>query len=179
MRMMRFPLLVWPVISVNCHQLFADRLLSLSDQTMTLEKTLITYPNSPLCKLSLLNSHQLIFVWPEHETWENSRANSLFSILINSHLCWTRAWQLRKLSCKLLLISSHQSTSLLDQNMTVEKINSYANSLFLTHHLSPPFDQRVWQLKNNYCLVSLSCDWETSKEERIWKTPFWHSISTF
>ena len=36
------------------------------------------------CKFSLLNSHAtLVLVWPAHESWENSHANSRFSILIN------------------------------------------------------------------------------------------------
>jgi hypothetical protein len=39
-----------------------------------------------LRKLSLLNSHAtLVLVWPGHESWENSHANSRFSTLINSH----------------------------------------------------------------------------------------------
>ena len=35
------------------------------------------------CKLSLLNSHAtLVLVWPGHESWENSHANSCFSTLM-------------------------------------------------------------------------------------------------
>jgi hypothetical protein len=40
------------------------------------------------CKLSLLNSHAtLVLVWPGHESWENSDANSRLPILI---LAWPR-----------------------------------------------------------------------------------------
>jgi hypothetical protein len=64
---------------------------------------------------TLINSHAtLVLVLPGHESWENSHANSRFSTLINSHQLscnscsrLTGAWELRKLSCKLLLINSH------------------------------------------------------------------------
>ena len=92
--------------------------------------------------VSLINSHAtLVLVWPGHESWENSHANSRFSTLINSHAnsrfstlinshansCshLTGAWELRKLSCKLSLLNSHQlSCKLLfsfDRAMRVEK----------------------------------------------------------
>jgi hypothetical protein len=59
------------------------------------------------------NSHAtLVLVWLGHESWENSHANSRFSTLINfsCNSCsrLTGAWELRKLSCKLSLLNSHQ-----------------------------------------------------------------------
>ena len=61
------------------------------------------------CKLSLVNSHAtLVLVWPGHESWWNSHANSRLSTLMQllfSHL--TRTRELMKLSCKLSLVNSH------------------------------------------------------------------------
>ena len=86
------------------------------------------------CKLSLLNSHAtLVLVWPGHASWENSHTNSCLSTLMqllfsfdrdmrvektliqslasqlscNSCSRLTGTCELRKLSCKLLLINSH------------------------------------------------------------------------
>jgi hypothetical protein len=40
-----------------------------------------------------VNSHAtLVFVWLEHESWENSHANSRFSTLINSHATLVLVW---------------------------------------------------------------------------------------
>jgi hypothetical protein len=110
------------------------------------------------CKLSLLNSHAtLVLIWPGHESWENSHANSRFSTLMQllvafdwgmrvektlmqtlasqlscnscSHL--TRTWELRKLSCKLSLLNSH-ATLVLNWPRYESWENSHANSRFST-----------------------------------------------
>jgi hypothetical protein len=45
------------------------------------------------CTLSLLNSHAtLVLVWPGHESWGNSHANSRFSTLINSRATLVLVW---------------------------------------------------------------------------------------
>ena len=86
------------------------------------------------CKLSLVNSHAtFVLVWPGHESWWNSHANSRLSTLMqllfsfdqdmrvdetlmqtlacqlscNSCSRLTRTWELMKLSCKLSLVNSH------------------------------------------------------------------------
>jgi hypothetical protein len=42
---------------------------------------------------TLINSHAtLVPVWPGHESWENSHANSRFSTLINSHATLVLVW---------------------------------------------------------------------------------------
>jgi hypothetical protein len=42
---------------------------------------------------TLVNSHAtLVLVWPGHESWENSHANSRFSTLINSHATLVLVW---------------------------------------------------------------------------------------
>jgi hypothetical protein len=90
------------------------------------------------CKLSLLNSHAtLVLVWPGHESWENYHANSRFSSLINSLMqswsCLTGAQELRKLSCKLSLLNSHQLSCKLGLVWPGPESweNSRANSIFL------------------------------------------------
>ena len=41
----------------------------------------------------ITNSHAtLVLVWPGHESWENSHANSHFSTLINSHVTLVLVW---------------------------------------------------------------------------------------
>jgi hypothetical protein len=109
-------------------------------------------------KLSLLNSHAtLVLVWPGHENWENSHANSHFSTLMQplfsfargmriektliqtlasqlscnscSRLTW--AWHLRQLSCKLSPLNSHATLVLVwpgHENWE----NSHANPRFST-----------------------------------------------
>jgi hypothetical protein len=55
-------------------------------------------------------SSTLVLVWPGHESWKNSHTPTLASQLsCNSCSRLTRAWELRKLSCKLSLLNSHQS----------------------------------------------------------------------
>jgi hypothetical protein len=52
---------------------------------------------------------QLLFLFGSgHESWENFHANSRLPTLINSCSPLTGAWELRKLSCKLSLLNSHQ-----------------------------------------------------------------------
>ena len=51
------------------------------DRHMRVERTLVQTLASQL-------SSTLILVWLAHESWENSRANSRFSTLINSRLVW-------------------------------------------------------------------------------------------
>ena len=123
-------LFVWPVISANCNQL-SHHLLSLSDQTMTLEKLkslFLTYP-SHLCL---------------PRTWQLRFEKTLKSTLINSGL--TRTWQLRKLSCKLSLLNCHHLLSLFDQSVTVEK--TLMQPLFLTLiNWSYLCLTRTWQLR--------------------------------
>jgi branched-subunit amino acid transport protein AzlD len=42
---------------------------------------------------TIINSHAtLVLVWPGHENWENSHANSRFSTLINSHATLVLLW---------------------------------------------------------------------------------------
>jgi hypothetical protein len=44
-------------------------------------------------KSTLINSHvTLVLVWPGHESWENSHANSRFSTFINSHATLVLVW---------------------------------------------------------------------------------------
>ena len=59
------------------------------------------------CKLSLLNSHATLLVWPGHASWENSHVNSCLSTLMQLLFSFDRECELRKLSYKLLLINSH------------------------------------------------------------------------
>jgi hypothetical protein len=49
------------------------------------------------CKLSLLNSHAtLVLVWPGHESWENSHANSRFSTLMQLLFSFDRGMRVEK-----------------------------------------------------------------------------------
>jgi hypothetical protein len=110
------------------------------------------------CKLSLLNSHaSLVLVWPGHESWKNSDVNSRFSTLmrllfsfdqgmrvektlmqtlasqLSCNFCsrLTRAWELRKLWCKLSLLNSHATLVLVWPGHESWE-NSHANSRFST-----------------------------------------------
>ena len=88
------------------------------------------------CKLSLLNSHQLLFSLPGAWELKNSHVNSPFSTLINSCSRWPGAWELKNSHANSpfsTLINSHQLSStlvLVDRGMRVE--NSHANSPFST-----------------------------------------------
>jgi hypothetical protein len=87
------------------------------------------------CKLPLLNSHAtLVLVWPGHESWEKSHANSRFSTLMQLLFSFDRgpgARELRKLSCKLSLLNSHATLVLVwPGHESWEK--SHANSRFST-----------------------------------------------
>ncbi len=81
---------------------------------MRVERTLVQTLASQL-------SSTLILVWPAHESWENSRANSRFSTLVYSLPRLTGAWELRELSCKLSLLNSHLLSSSFDRRMRVER----------------------------------------------------------
>ena len=120
-------------------------------------------------KLSLLNSHQLsctlVLVWLGHESWENSHWNSRFSTLMqlscNSCSCLTRTWELRKLSCKLSLLNSHQlscnSCSCLTRTWELRKL-SLKLSLLNSHQLSCNSCScltRTWELRKLSLKLSL------------------------
>jgi hypothetical protein len=100
-------------------------------------------------------SSSLVLVWPGHESWENSHANSRFSTLMqplfsfdqgmrvektlmqtlasasqlscNSCSRLARAWELRKLWCKLSLLNSHATLVLIWPGHESWE-NSHANS---------------------------------------------------
>ena len=84
------------------------------DWRIRVERTLVQTLASQL-------SSTLILVWPAHESWENSRANSRFSTLIYSHPRLTGASELRELSCKLSLLNSHLLSSSFDWRIRVER----------------------------------------------------------
>ncbi len=91
------------------------------------------------CKLSLLNSHQLSYnlVWPAHETWENSRANSRFSTLINSHTT-SFDWRMRAERTLVQTLASQLSSTLI---LVWPAHESWENSVqTLTSQLSSSFD---------------------------------------
>jgi hypothetical protein len=92
----------WEKLSLlNSHQLLCNSCSRLSGAWELIKLS---------CKLSLLNSHAtLVLVWPGHESWENSHANSRFSTLINSHVTLV------------LVCQGHESSE-----------NSHANSRFST-----------------------------------------------
>ena len=110
------------------------------------------------CKLLLINSHAtLVLVWPGHASWENSHVNSCLSTLmqllfsfdrdmgVEKTLIQTLASQLscnpcsrltgtcelRKLSCKLLLINSHATLVLVWPGHASWE-NSHTNSCLST-----------------------------------------------
>ena len=106
------------------------------DQRIRVERTLVQTLASHL-------SSTLILVWPAHQSWENSRANSRFSTLINSHPRLTSASELRELSCKLSLLNSHILSSSFDQRMRVERtlVQTLASQLTSTLILVRPAHQ--------------------------------------
>jgi hypothetical protein len=85
---------------------------------------------------TLINSHvTLVLVWPGHESWENSHANSRFSTLINSHVTLVLVWP------------GHESWE-----------NSHANSRFSTLINSHATLVLVWpghESWENSCKLSL------------------------
>ena len=110
------------------------------------------------CKLLLINSHAtLVLVWPGHGSWENSHTNSCLSTLMqllfsfdrdmrvektliqtlasqlscNSCSRLTGTCELRKLSCKLLLINSHATLVLVWPGHASWE-NSHTNSCLST-----------------------------------------------
>ena len=102
-------------------------------------------------KLSLLNSHQLLFSFDQdmsHESWENSQTNSRLSTLINSCSRLTRTWELRKLSYKLSLVNSHQLLLSFDQDMRVEKTrtDSRVTNVFkdFSRYIHILFIYKIW-----------------------------------
>ena len=114
----------------------------------------------------------VLVIWPGHENWENSHSNSRFSTLMqllfsccsfdrgtriektlmqtlasqlscNSCSRLTEAWELRKLSCKLSLLNSHQLSCKL--------------SLLNSHQLSCNSCSRLtgaWELRKLSCKLS-------------------------
>jgi hypothetical protein len=109
---------------------------------------------------TLINFHStLVLVWPGHESWENSHANSRFTTLINSHAIVVLVWP------------RHESWE-----------NSYANSRFTTlinshatlvlvwpGHESWENSQRKLSLHNSHSLMQLlfSFDWGMRVEKTL------------
>ena len=129
--------LVWPEheithtkpclsILINCHAT-----LVLVNQDMRFKKTLIkTLAYQP----SFINSHAiLVLVWPKHGSWEDSRANSRLSAVINSHgnhSCsrFTRTWENSHTNSHLsTLINSHATLVLVWPGHESSE-NSHTNS---------------------------------------------------
>ena len=164
----------WELRELSCKLslLNSHQLSSSFDQRMRVERTLVQTLASQL-------SSTLILVWPAHESWENSCANSRFSTLIYSHPRLTGAWELRELLCKLSLLNSHLLSSSFDQRMRVETTlvqtlasqlsstlilvwpahesweNSRANSRFSTLIYSHPRLTGAWELRELLCKLSL------------------------
>jgi hypothetical protein len=174
------------------------QLLFSFDQGMKVEKTLMQTLASQLscnscsrltgawelrklwCKLSLLNSHAtLVLVWPGHESWENSQANSRFSTLMqllfsfdqgmkvektlmqtlasqlscNSCSRLTRTWELRKLSSKLSLLNSHATLVLVWTRLNLQS-KSLCSKLVPIFHAVASYTQTRNLVASRYCHLS-------------------------
>jgi hypothetical protein len=103
----------------------------------------------------------LVLVWPGHESWENSHANSRFSTLINSHATLVLVWQGHE-SWENPDANSRFSTLMqllfsFDRGMRVEKtlMQTLASQLSSTLINSCSHLTGAWELRKLSCKLSL------------------------
>ena len=108
------------------------------------------------CKLSLLNSHAtLVLVWPGHESWENSDANSRFSTLMQLLFSFDQGMRVEKTLMQTLApehygINLHMFFTVNNWSLWYSTI--FDNSFSWTRHCSMQF--HMGYFRPNYTHIS-------------------------